>query len=107
MTQGCIAGFTEDEIELLARMSSEALRPLNWNILTISAGKGEHVQHQLLPSLRARELGGRVVALTLPVAADNSMSFLLFTGLWLIPGCARHPVRGCAGTDPPAPRSER
>ena len=54
MTQGCIAGFTEDEIELLARMSSEALRPLNWNILTVSAGKGEHVQHQLLPSLRAR-----------------------------------------------------
>ena len=43
------------------------------------------------------------MALTLPVAADNSMSFLLFTGLWLIPGSARHPVRGRPGKDPPAP----
>ncbi len=38
------------------------------------------------PSVRARELGGRVVALTMPIFADNNMSFLTFCAMWLIPG---------------------
>jgi N-acyl-D-aspartate/D-glutamate deacylase len=41
---------------------------------------------QLRPSVRAREIGGRVVALTMPVFADNNMSFLTFCALWLLPG---------------------
>ena len=44
------------------------------------------IDHQLRPSTRARELGGRVVALTMPIFADNNMSFLTFCALWLLPG---------------------
>jgi N-acyl-D-aspartate/D-glutamate deacylase len=36
--------------------------------------------------LRARELGGRVVALTMPVMPDSNVSLFAFSPLWLIPG---------------------
>jgi N-acyl-D-aspartate/D-glutamate deacylase len=59
---------------------------LNWNVLTINAAHADRVRHQLGPSDRARERGGNVVALTMPVFADNNMSFLTFCALWLLPG---------------------
>ncbi len=86
IVEGCLRGFTEQEVELLAGMSAAAGRPLNWNVLTVSAGQQERVAQQMSPSRRARELGGRVVALTMPVFADNNMSFGTFCALWLIPG---------------------
>jgi N-acyl-D-aspartate/D-glutamate deacylase len=86
ISQGCIGRFDDDEVELLARMSSVAGRPLNWNVLSTSAEDADRVDHQLRPSRRARELGGRVLALAMPVFADNNQSFLTFCGMWLIPG---------------------
>jgi N-acyl-D-aspartate/D-glutamate deacylase len=86
ITQGCIGRFNEDETELLAQMSKAAMRPLNWNVLAVSSDDPDKIVHQLGPSRRARELGGKVVALTMPVFADNNMSFLTFCALWLIPG---------------------
>src|SRR6185437_12036962 len=82
----CLKGFSDEEIELMAQMSAQANRPLNWNVLTIAAGMEKRVAHQLLPSQRAREIGGRVVALTMPIFADNNMSLGTFCALWLIPG---------------------
>ena len=35
---------------------------------------------------RRAELGGRVVALTMPVLVPMNMSFLTFCGIWLMPG---------------------
>src|SRR5580704_5279982 len=84
--EGCLKGFTGDEVELLAQMSAQANRPINWNVLTISGSDQQRTQHQLLPSVRAREVGGRVVALTMPVFADNNMSLGTFCAIWLIPG---------------------
>lgn len=86
IVQGCLGMFSDDEIELLATMSARAKRPLNWNVLSVSAAQADRAHHQLRPSARARELGGRVVALSMPVFADNNMSFLTFCALWLIPG---------------------
>jgi N-acyl-D-aspartate/D-glutamate deacylase len=86
IVEGCLQGFIDQEVELLAGMSAEANRPLNWNVLTIAAGEDERTAGQLRPSRRARELGGRVVALTMPVFADNNMSLGSFCALWLIPG---------------------
>ena len=37
IVQGCLDRFEDDEIELLASMSARAGRPLNWNVLGISA----------------------------------------------------------------------
>jgi N-acyl-D-aspartate/D-glutamate deacylase len=86
MTQGCLSRFSDEEVELMAQMSGVAHRPLNWNVLAVSVDDPEKIAHQLRPSVRARQLGGRVVALTMPTFADNNMSFLTFCALWLIPG---------------------
>lgn len=86
IVQGCLSTFSDDEVELLASMSARANRPLNWNVLSISSANADRARHQLRPSDRAREIGGRVVALSMPVFSDNNMSFLTFCALWLIPG---------------------
>jgi N-acyl-D-aspartate/D-glutamate deacylase len=86
ITQGCLSRFSDQEIEFMAQMTATAHRPLNWNVLGVSADDPGKIEHQLRPSVRARELGGRVVALTMPIFADNNMSFLTFCALWLIPG---------------------
>ena len=86
IVEGCLKGFSDQEIELMAQMSARATRPLNWNVLGTAAGQEERTAHQLLPSKRAKEIGGRVVALTMPVFADNNMSLGTFCALWLIPG---------------------
>jgi N-acyl-D-aspartate/D-glutamate deacylase len=86
IVEGCLKGFSDDEIELMAQMSARANRPLNWNVLGVAAGQEKRTAHQLLPSKRAQEIGGRVVALTMPIFADNNMSLGTFCALWLIPG---------------------
>lgn len=83
---GCLDQFDDDEIELLGRMSAAANRPMNWNVLTVDSRVPERVPRQIRASERAAELGGRVVALTMPVQVPMNMSFLTFCGLWLIPG---------------------
>ncbi len=71
---GCLNGFSDDEVELLADLSMAADRPLNWNVLGVTAS-GNH-EHQLQASTRAAERGGRVVALTIPQAMSIRLSFL-------------------------------
>jgi N-acyl-D-aspartate/D-glutamate deacylase len=86
IVQGCLDKFADDEIELLADMSAAAGRPLNWNVLTIDGRTPEKVVHQLKASARAREKGGRVVALTMPTLVPMNMSLRTFCALNLIPG---------------------
>ena len=86
ITTGCINRFSSDEVEFLARLSVAAASPLNWNVLGVSSDEPGRVEHQLQPSERARELGGRIVALTMPVAMDMNVNFLTFSVLWHIPG---------------------
>jgi N-acyl-D-aspartate/D-glutamate deacylase len=83
---GCLDKFTDDEIELLAQMTAAAKRSINWNLLTIDAREPDRIPRQLEASARARELGGRIIALTMPVLVPMNMSLLNFCGLWLIPG---------------------
>ena len=83
---GCLDQFADDEIELLARLSAAANRPMNWNVLTVDSKVPQRIPRQLAASDRAAELGGRVVALTMPVQVPMNMSLLHFCGLWLLPG---------------------
>ena len=55
-------------------------------MLAVAASDTEKLARQLLPSARAREIGGRVVALSMPVPAPMCMSLNTFCALWLIPG---------------------
>jgi len=83
---GCLQGFTDDEVALLTEMSIAADRPLNWNLLGVSAANPAGHQRQLHASEVAAERGGRVVALTLPHAMKIRLSFLTGFVLDGLPG---------------------
>lgn len=81
---GCLNGFSDDEVALLAVMSKTAQRPLNWNVLGV--GDVSSHEHQLAASDRAKEAGGRVVALTLPQGMSIRLTFLSGMVLDALPG---------------------
>jgi N-acyl-D-aspartate/D-glutamate deacylase len=83
---GCINGFTDDEVELLAGMSRAARRPLNWNVLGVSSLNPTGHERQLAASDTAAARGGRVVALTLPHPMSMRLSFLTGFVLDGLPG---------------------
>ncbi len=73
---GCINGFADDEVELMATLSLLANRPVNWNVLGVSALNPGAMDHQLAASTVAAERGATVVALTLPHTMRIRLSFL-------------------------------
>ncbi len=86
MLDGCLDQFSDDDIDLFADLSAAARRPLNWNVLTVDSSVPQRVPRQLSAGDAAKEKGGRVVALTMPVQVPMNMSFLNHCGLFLIPG---------------------
>ena len=85
VTDGCMQGFTDEELDLMVAMSRAARRPLNWNVLTIDSADPDRYRAQLGASVRAAELGARVVALTMPVLVGMNMSFLNYCALNMLP----------------------
>ncbi len=85
VTDGCMQGFTDEELELMVAMSRAARRPLNWNVLTIDSADPDRYRAQLGASERAAEHGARVVALTMPVLVGMNMSFLNYCALNMLP----------------------
>jgi N-acyl-D-aspartate/D-glutamate deacylase len=83
---GCLKGFTDEEIELVTEMSLAAQRPANWNVLTVEARSPDRLARQLELSERAAEKGARVVALTMPTLAGMCASFGPHSALHSIPG---------------------
>ncbi len=83
---GCLDQFDDAEIDLLARMSAAGGRPLNWNVLTVDSRVPARVPRQLSAGDRAAALGGRVIALTMPVLVPMNMSFLNYCALFMLPG---------------------
>ena len=83
---GASEGFSAAELELLPAMSVRANRPLNWNLLVVDAEGPESHRSPSRGLAPARELGGRVVALTMPVIVPMNMSFLNYCALNLMPG---------------------
>lgn len=71
---GCLGAFSPEEVDLMAGMSVAADRPLNWNVLGVSATSNH--EHQLAASTMAAARGGRVVALTIPAGMQIRLSFL-------------------------------
>jgi N-acyl-D-aspartate/D-glutamate deacylase len=70
-----IGTFSDDEIYAMAAMSAAAQRPLNWNMLQVFPGNRDVQDAQLRASDYAAELGGRVVALTLPSTGTVRLGF--------------------------------
>jgi N-acyl-D-aspartate/D-glutamate deacylase len=86
ITEGCLWGFSDEEVELMVQMSLRGRCPLNWNVLSISSEDSERVEHQLEAAARAREAGGRIVALTMPILMVSTQSFLSYGMLQHMPG---------------------
>jgi N-acyl-D-aspartate/D-glutamate deacylase len=83
---GSLAGFSDEELQLMTEMSLRADRPLNWNVLGVSAANRTFCDGQLRASTVASEHGARVVALTLPPANPVRLSFLTGAPLDGLPG---------------------
>jgi N-acyl-D-aspartate/D-glutamate deacylase len=72
---GCLNGFSDDEVDLMATLSLLANRPVNWNVLGVSAMNRAGLEHQLAASTAATARGATVVALTLPHTMKIRLSF--------------------------------
>ncbi|NUU22195.1 MAG: D-aminoacylase [Streptomycetaceae bacterium] len=83
---GCLDKFSDDEIDLLVKMTTTAGRPMNWNVLTVDSADPDRVPRQIYASDKAKEAGGKIVILTLPVLVPMNMSLLTYCALNLIPG---------------------
>jgi len=72
-----VGRFPQDRIELIARMSAAANRPLNWNLIAVSTSPRqlEVMESNLAASDYAAANGGKVIALTVPCAIQTRLSF--------------------------------
>jgi N-acyl-D-aspartate/D-glutamate deacylase len=86
VTDGCLRGFTEAEVELMAEMTLAGRRPLNWNVLTIDSREPDRYREQVAACENARARGGTVIALTMPILVEMNMSFLNYCALFMMPG---------------------
>jgi N-acyl-D-aspartate/D-glutamate deacylase len=62
-------------VDLMADLSVAAKRPLNWNILTVTASNAAQGMAKLEAGDAARAKGGKVVALTIPHSFGVRLSF--------------------------------
>jgi N-acyl-D-aspartate/D-glutamate deacylase len=88
VTDGCLRGFTDAEVDLMAEMTLAGRRPLNWNVLTIDSREPQRYHDQLAACENARERGGTAIALTMPVLVEMNMSFRNYCALFMLPGWA-------------------
>ena len=72
---GCLNGFSAEDIDFLATMSLLADRPVNWNVLGVSAMNPDNAWSQLAAGTAAAARGATVVALTLPHTMQLRLSF--------------------------------
>ncbi|MBI3782279.1 MAG: D-aminoacylase [Deltaproteobacteria bacterium] len=86
IVDGCLTQFSDTEVNLMIAMSRAADRPVNWNVMGISASNRSRFEHQLNAGTRAKQAGARIVALTMPMLGGLKMSFLDYCALNSLPG---------------------
>jgi N-acyl-D-aspartate/D-glutamate deacylase len=80
------AEFSEHNVDVMTRMSVQAQRPLNWNVLTVTARSLPAALAKLGASDTARQHGAKVVALTMPMTIVARFSFATGFVLDALPG---------------------
>jgi hypothetical protein len=80
------AEFDEEALDTMAAMSVAAQRPLNWNVLPVTASTVADVESKLWAGDYAAARGGRVVALTVPMTVASRLSFATGFLLDAMPG---------------------
>ncbi len=84
-SDGCLDGFSEEEVAFMIKFSLAGNRPLNWNVLTIDSHAPDRYQNQLAAMDACAEAGAKVVALTMPVIVGMNMSFSTYCALNMMP----------------------
>jgi N-acyl-D-aspartate/D-glutamate deacylase len=105
VADGCMDGFRDDEVDLMARMSLAGRRPLNWNVLTVDSARPDDYRNQVAACEQVAERGGRAMALTMPILVGMNMHFHTFCALNLLPDWGEvmdlpHDEKVAALTDP-------
>ena len=85
VSDGCLNGFSDEEVDLMAAMSLAARRSLNWNVLTVDSARPDDYRNQVSACERVAELGCRAVALTMPILVGMTMHFHSFCALYKLP----------------------
>jgi N-acyl-D-aspartate/D-glutamate deacylase len=72
-----VGRFSPAAVDLIARMSAAANRPLNWNLIAVSTSPKQIsvMENNLAASDYAAGRGGRIIALTVPCAIESRISF--------------------------------
>jgi N-acyl-D-aspartate/D-glutamate deacylase len=70
-----VGPFESWAVQLMADMSAAAQRPLNWNVMAVTAGNLTDCERKLDAGTYAAEHGGRVIALTVPMSFPLRLSF--------------------------------
>lgn len=81
--------WTDEHVDVMARMSATADRPLNWNLLAVSQWDTDVAERKLAASDYAAEHGGLVRALTVPDALGVRLTFKTGFVLDSFPGWAK------------------
>jgi len=84
-SDGCLDGFSDDEVDFMIDFARAAGRPLNWNVLTVDSGDPERFRNQLAAMDRCRAAGVEVIALTMPILVGMNMSFGTYCALNMLP----------------------
>lgn len=84
-SDGCLDGFSDEDVDFMVEFSKTANRPLNWNVLTVDSNAPERYRSQLAAMDRCAAEGARVVALTMPILVGMNMSFLTYCALNMMP----------------------
>jgi N-acyl-D-aspartate/D-glutamate deacylase len=70
-----VGPFDQWAIDLMVDMSVAAKRPINWNVMVVTQANIDECRSKLAAGDIARERGGKVVALTMPISFGARLSF--------------------------------
>jgi len=81
-----VGPFDQWAIDLMVDMSVAARRPINWNVMVVNQHNVDECQAKLAAGDIARERGGKVVALVMPISFGTRLSFASGFVLDAMPG---------------------
>jgi N-acyl-D-aspartate/D-glutamate deacylase len=80
------AVFSETTIELMVDLSVRSRRPLNWNVIRLTAGNPGDIERKLALADRASAAGGSIVGLAMPLHNRSRLNFASGYVFAMLPG---------------------
>jgi len=71
----CVGPFPDDIVEVMIAMSAAAARPLNWNIISVTARSLDQWRAKLAVGDQAQARGAKVIGLVIPFSPPTRFNF--------------------------------